>query len=161
MTALSRRSFLATTARAAALAAAGGSLAACSSGRDGRVRLELFQFKSEAIGLFDRICADFNAANPDIEVTQNFQADNVTALRVRLVKGDMPDLVTINADYNYGALARTGVFHDFAGSDRSSPPSPTSSPASARARRGRTTACPSRTTAQALSTTRTSSTPWA
>ncbi|QQO77604.1 extracellular solute-binding protein [Actinomyces sp. HMT897] len=117
MTALSRRSFLATTARAAALAAAGGSLAACSSGRDGRVRLELFQFKSEAIGLFDRICADFNAANPDIEVTQNFQADNVTALRVRLVKGDMPDLVTINADYNYGALARTGVFHDFAGSD--------------------------------------------
>ena len=25
----------------------------------------------------------------------------------------MPDLVTINGDYNYGALARTGIFADF------------------------------------------------
>ena len=111
MTALSRRSFLAAAAGTAALAAAGG-LAGCSSG-DGRVHLELFQFKSEAIGLFDRICADFNAANPDIVVTQNFQASNITSLRARLVKGDMPDLITINGDYNYGALTRTSIFYDF------------------------------------------------
>lgn len=117
MTSLSRRSFLATSARVGALAAAGGALSACgSSGGSGPVRLELFQFKSEAIGIFDRICEEFNAANPDIVVTQNFQADNVTALRVRLVKGDMPDLVTINGDFNYGALAHSGVFRDFASS---------------------------------------------
>ena len=113
MAALSRRSFLANTARAAALAAAGGTLASCAGGDDGKVHLELFQFKSEAIDLFDQVCADFNAANPDIVVTQNFQADNITSLRARLVKGDMPDLITINGDYNYGALARTGIFYDF------------------------------------------------
>lgn len=113
MTALSRRSFLATSAGIAALAAAGGTLAGCSSGDDGKVHLELFQFKSEAIDLFTKICDEFNAANPDIVVTQNFQADNVTALRARLVKGDMPDMMTINGDYNYGALARTGIFRDF------------------------------------------------
>lgn len=112
MTPLSRRSFLA-AAGTTALAAAGGALAGCSAADDGKVHLELFQFKSEAIGLFDRICDEFNAANPDILVTQNFQADNVTSLRARLVKGDMPDLVTINGDYNYGALARTGIFADF------------------------------------------------
>ncbi|QKD80120.1 MULTISPECIES: ABC transporter substrate-binding protein [Actinomyces] len=113
MTALSRRSFLATAAGAAALTAAGGALAGCSSGDDGKVHLELFQFKSEAIALFDTICADFNAANPDVVVTQNFQADNITALRARLVKGSIPDLITINGDYSYGALARTGIFADF------------------------------------------------
>ncbi|WP_159624848.1 ABC transporter substrate-binding protein [Actinomyces sp. zg296] len=113
MTALSRRSFLATAAGAAALTAAGGALAGCSSGDDGKVHLELFQFKSEAIALFDTICADFNAANPDVVVTQNFQADNITALRARLVKGSVPDLITINGDYAYGALARTGIFADF------------------------------------------------
>ena len=112
MTPLSRRSFLA-AAGTTALAAAGGALAGCSAADDGKAHLELFQFKSEAIGLFDRICDEFNAANPDILVTQNFQADNVTSLRARLVKGDMPDLVTINGDYNYGALARTGIFADF------------------------------------------------
>ncbi|MBW3069846.1 MULTISPECIES: extracellular solute-binding protein [unclassified Actinomyces] len=112
MRALSRRSFLAGTATAAALAATGGTLAGCSSG-DGKVHLELFQFKSEAITLFDQICEDFNAANPDIVVTQNFQADNITSLRARLVKGDTPDLITINGDYNYGALADTGIFYDF------------------------------------------------
>ena len=111
MTALSRRSFLAAAAGTAALAAAGG-LAGCSSG-DGKVHLELFQFKSEAIDLFDRICADFNGANPDIVVTQNFQAKNITSLRARLVKGDMPDLITINGDYSYGALTRTSIFYDF------------------------------------------------
>ncbi|WP_366180287.1 extracellular solute-binding protein [Actinomyces timonensis] len=116
MTALSRRSFLATAAGAAALTAAGGALAGCSSGDDGKVHLELFQFKSEAIALFDTICADFNAANPDVVVTQNFQADSITALRARLVKGSVPDLITINGDYSYGALARTGVFADFADS---------------------------------------------
>lgn len=113
MTALSRRSFLATAAGAAALAAVGGSLTGCSSNDDGKVHLELFQFKSEAINLFTQICDEFNAANPDIVVTQNFQADNITSLRARLVKGDMPDLMTINGDYNYGALARTGIFADF------------------------------------------------
>lgn len=111
MTHLSRRSFL---AAGAATLAAGGALAGCSSKDDGAVHLELFQFKSEAINLFTRICEDFNAANPGIVVSQNFQADNITSLRARLVKGDVPDLITINGDYSYGALARTGVFYDFA-----------------------------------------------
>lgn len=113
MTALSRRSFLAGTARAAALAAAGATVTGCGAGGDGKVHLELFQFKSEAIELFDRICAEFNAANPDVVVRQNFQASSITSLRARLVKGDVPDLLTINGDYSYGALARTKIFYDF------------------------------------------------
>ncbi|MDO5644754.1 MAG: ABC transporter substrate-binding protein [Dermabacter sp.] len=90
-----------------------GTLAGCGSGQ-GATSLEYFQFKSEAIELFDQICQDFNAATPGVSVRQNFQADNVTALRVRLVKNSMPDIVSINGDYAFGSIARSGVFYDFA-----------------------------------------------
>lgn len=114
MVSISRRRLL---GGALGLGAAAGmmSLSGCSSGGDTNgIKLELFQFKSEAIQLFDKICAEFNASHPGITVTQNFQANNITALRVRLVKNNFPDLVTINGDYNYGALAKSGVFYDFA-----------------------------------------------
>lgn len=107
---ISRRSLLAGAGATALLAP----LAACSgppSASGGA--LEFFQFKSEAIKLFDRICAEYNATGPKVQVQQNAQPDSETALRVRLVKGDMPALVTVNGNYNFGALARAGVFYDF------------------------------------------------
>lgn len=107
---LRRRSFL---MGAAGLAAA-GSLSACGAGGSTGQELEFFQFKSEAIGLFDEMCKSYNATASGHSFKQNFQADNVTALRVRLVKERMPDAITINGDYNYGSLARSGVFYDFA-----------------------------------------------
>lgn len=117
---VSRRTLLAGVGAAALLTP----LAACAGPASPGEHLELFQFKSEAIGLFNRICADFNATHPGLTVTQNFQADNVTALRVRLVKGDTPDLITINGDYSFGALARSGVFYDFAPTGMLDPVSP-------------------------------------
>ncbi len=104
---VSRRALLSGVAAAALTAP----LAACGSTRAGE--LELFQFKSEAIGLFDEICAAYNAQH-GTRVVQNFQADNVTALRVRLVKDSIPALITINGDFSYGSIARSGVFYDFA-----------------------------------------------
>lgn len=110
---LSRRTVLSGLTAAALLAP----LTACSGGSSpGAQELEFFQFKPEAIQLFDRICDQFNAGHPGVNFRQNFQADNVTALRVRLVKGRMPDAITINGDYNFGSLARSRVFHNFAGS---------------------------------------------
>lgn len=113
MTPITRRRLLAGGLATVGATALGG----CSSGDDGTLHLELFQFKSEAISLFDKIDKQFNASHPDIVVGQNFQADNITSMRVRLVKGDFPDLVTINGDYNYGSLAKSGVFYDFSKTD--------------------------------------------
>ncbi|GAA1390637.1 substrate-binding domain-containing protein [Luteococcus peritonei] len=107
---ISRRNLLLS---AGALTGAGLLGGCASNDPGGPPRLELFQFKSEAIKLFDKICTQFNASQQACTVSQNFQADNVTALRVRLVKNDFPDLITINGDYGYGSLARTGVFYDF------------------------------------------------
>lgn len=109
----SRRDFMLGLSALAGLGAT-STLAGCSNSASGTTSLEYFQFKSEAIDLFGKICEEFNAATPGTVVRQNFQADNVTALRVRLVKESMPDIISINGDYAFGSIARSGVFYNFA-----------------------------------------------
>jgi raffinose/stachyose/melibiose transport system substrate-binding protein len=79
------------------------------------VTLDFFQFKGEALEDFTQIIADFEAENPDIKVVQNQVADADTAIRTRLVKNDVPDVITLNGNGGLGQLMRAGVFHDFTG----------------------------------------------
>ena len=88
-------------------------LAGCSSPGDGRVQLDFFQFKGEALEDFEQIIADFEAENPDIVVVQNQVADADTIIRTLLVKDKAPDVITLNANGNFGRLAQAGVFYDF------------------------------------------------
>ena len=44
---------------------------------------------------------------------QNQIADSETAIRTLLVKDRTPDVITLNANGNFGRLAEAGVFHDF------------------------------------------------
>jgi raffinose/stachyose/melibiose transport system substrate-binding protein len=88
-------------------------LAGCSSPGDGRVQLDFFQFKGEALEDFEQIIADFEAENPDIDVVQNQVADADTIIRTLLVKDEAPDVITLNANGNFGRLAQAGVFYDF------------------------------------------------
>ncbi|GII04170.1 ABC transporter substrate-binding protein [Planobispora takensis] len=78
-----------------------------------RVTLEFFQFKPEAIETFDRIIADFEAAHPGIDVVQNHSPTAESAIRARLVKDDVPDVISLNGNGVFGELASAGVFHDF------------------------------------------------
>lgn len=107
-----------TTARAVAVLAAAGiaiGLGGCASGSSGSgvTTLSFFQFKGEALEDFNRIIADFEAENPDIRVVQNQVADSETAIRTLLVKDKAPDVITLNANGNFGRLAQAGVFYDF------------------------------------------------
>ncbi|MDG4827672.1 extracellular solute-binding protein [Asanoa sp. WMMD1127] len=81
---------------------------------DGRTTLDFFQFKPEAIETFDRLIADFEREHPDIHVVQNHVPNADTAIRTRLVRDDVPDVMTLNANASFGELARAGVFYDFA-----------------------------------------------
>jgi raffinose/stachyose/melibiose transport system substrate-binding protein len=92
-------------------------LAGCAApgGGDGRVKLDFFQFKGEALEDFEEIIADFEAENPDIDVVQNQVADADTVIRTLLVKNRTPDVITLNANGNFGRLAQAGVFADFSG----------------------------------------------
>ena len=41
-------------------------------------------------------------------------ADLETAIRTRLVRGDIPDVVSLNGNFTFGEIASSGVWHDFA-----------------------------------------------
>lgn len=92
-----------------------GSACAAES-EDQQVSLDFFQFKPEAIGIFDELIADFEAEHPTIRVVQNHVPDADTAIRVRMVREDIPDVMTLNGNFSFGELASAGVFHDFSGS---------------------------------------------
>ncbi|GAA4066399.1 ABC transporter substrate-binding protein [Agromyces indicus] len=102
-------------ASVALTAAASLLLAGCATGGggDGRTQLDFFQFKGEALEDFQQIIDDFEAENPDIDVVQNQVADADTLIRTLLVKDRTPDVITLNANGNFGRLAQAGVFHDF------------------------------------------------
>ncbi len=97
-----------------ALAATALLASACQGGDGDVVEIELFQFKPEAIATFDQIIADFEAENPGIRVVHNHVPDSETAIRTRMVRGDVPDVMTLNGNATFGELAEAGVFHDFA-----------------------------------------------
>jgi len=89
-------------------------LAGCAGNAgDGVTTLNFFQFKGEALEDFNKMIADFEAENPDIRIVQNQVADADTLIRTLLVKDRIPDIVTLNANGNFGRLAEAGVFHDF------------------------------------------------
>src|SRR6185312_1019500 len=85
-----RRLLAAGTAAALAL---GLSLTGCSANDDGRVTLDFFQFKPEAVAQFTQIVKDFEAENPTIKVVINTVPDPDTAIRTLLVKDKTPDVL--------------------------------------------------------------------
>jgi raffinose/stachyose/melibiose transport system substrate-binding protein len=105
---------------AALLVAAGTVLGACGSGSDtasgGPTEIEFFQFKTEAVATFDGLIEEFEQQHPDIRVRQNNVPAADTVLRTRLVKNDVPDVMTVNGNgETYGDLASAGIFRDFTG----------------------------------------------
>ncbi|AGZ41152.1 ABC transporter substrate-binding protein [Actinoplanes friuliensis] len=90
---------------------AGSALAGCSS--DNRTTITFFQFKAEAQQYFQQLAAQFERANPDIRVVVDNPADPETALRTRLVKNDVPDVMTLNGNGTFGEFASAKIFRDF------------------------------------------------
>ncbi|MCY1143691.1 extracellular solute-binding protein [Actinoplanes sp. Pm04-4] len=90
---------------------AGLVLTGCSA--DSRTTITFFQFKPEAQQYFQQLAAQFEQANPDIRVVVDNPADPETALRTRLVKNDVPDVMTLNANGTFGEFASARIFRDF------------------------------------------------
>lgn len=98
---------------AGVLALVASLLAGCSGG-DGRTVITFFQFKPEAQQYFQDLASQFEKANPGIRVVVDNPADPETALRTRLVKNDVPDVMTLNANGTFGEFASAKIFRDFA-----------------------------------------------
>lgn len=92
-------------------------LTGCSTGEAQQpTTITFFQFKGEARETFEALGRDFEAQNPDVRVVVDTVPDAETALRTRLVKDDVPDVLALNANATFGELASAGIFADFAGS---------------------------------------------
>lgn len=89
--------------------------AGCSSAAGGPTTITLFQFKPEAVDFFTQAAADFEAENPDVRVVVDNVPDAETLLRTRVVKGDVPDVMTLNGNATFGELASAEVFGDWSG----------------------------------------------
>jgi raffinose/stachyose/melibiose transport system substrate-binding protein len=87
-------------------------LSACSNG-DNRTVITFFQFKPEAQAYFQDLANQFQKQNPDIRIVVDNPADPETALRTRLVKNDVPDVLTLNANGTFGEFASAKIFKDF------------------------------------------------
>ncbi|NUT41750.1 MAG: extracellular solute-binding protein [Thermoactinospora sp.] len=88
-------------------------MAGCAG--DSRVTLDFFQFKPEATETFDKLIAAFEQQHPNIRVVQNHVPNAETAIRARLVRGDVPDVLALSGNSVFGELAEAGVFRDFSG----------------------------------------------
>ncbi|WP_168202665.1 ABC transporter substrate-binding protein [Georgenia wutianyii] len=107
----------ATRTVAAGAVVASLALAACSGASgEGRTEIVFFQFKPEAVDFFTEAAARFEEENPDIRVTVDNVPSAETAMRIRLVKEDAPDVLTFNGNGTFGEFASAGVFADFADS---------------------------------------------
>lgn len=91
-------------------------LAGCGSKggstENGKVKLELFSTKAENKTILQSLANEFQEKNPDIEISINSPANAGTVLKTRLAKNDMPDLVALGADVNYGALVDANALVD-------------------------------------------------
>ena len=88
-------------------------LAACGAA-GGPTTITFFQFKPEAVDYFQGLATQFEKQNPDIKVIVQTVPDPETALRTRLVKNDVPDVLTLNGNGTFGEFASAGIFKDFA-----------------------------------------------
>lgn len=104
-----------TVARILVVGLAASTLAACGGGSGERTEITFFQFKPEAVDYFEQRAAEFEAQNPDIDVVVDNVPDPETALRTRLVKDDVPDVLTLNGNGTFGELASAGIFENYAG----------------------------------------------
>jgi raffinose/stachyose/melibiose transport system substrate-binding protein len=93
-----------------------GLLAGCGGGSggadDGTVTLEFFQFKSEAVGTYDKLIEKFEEENPGINIEQNNVPESETVLLSRLSQNQVPEIVAMNGNSVYGEMARGGAFAD-------------------------------------------------
>jgi raffinose/stachyose/melibiose transport system substrate-binding protein len=65
-----------------------------------KVKLKFFTGKIETVDLMNKLIEKFNAANPDIEVEQEYQKDASNVMKVKFASGDVPDITTVvSQDY--------------------------------------------------------------
>ncbi|MCP8971330.1 ABC transporter substrate-binding protein [Ectobacillus ponti] len=100
-----------------------GALSGCGKSEEkasanGKVKIEFFEYKSEAKATFEALAQKFEEKNPDIDVVVTNPPDATTVLKTRVAKRDIPDVVGMGADIVFSDLVKAGVFTDITKDER-------------------------------------------
>lgn len=74
-----------------------------------------FSNKIEAVGTYNKLVEKFEAENPNIRVTVSAPPDATTVLKTKLVKGDVPDIISMSADRSYADFVDANILEDLDG----------------------------------------------
>ena len=98
-----------------ALCCAAVSLAVCgcgSSGEDGKVEIEIVQYKPEAANYIKTVEDEFNATHDNIRLKISSPNDAMTILKTRFIREDYPDIIGIGGDINYSYFVDAEILAD-------------------------------------------------
>ena len=83
-----------------------------STSNDGKVEVELIQYKPEAVKAFEKIAENFNSTHSDIHLTIQSPNEAMTVLKTRFIREDYPDIIGIGGDINYSNFLDADMFMD-------------------------------------------------
>lgn len=94
-------------------------LGGCSNKKqqDGKVVIELVQYKPEAVEVFDELEEKFNATHDNIELVISSPNDAMTILKTRFIREDNPDIIGIGGDINYSNFLDAEMLMDISDFD--------------------------------------------
>lgn len=94
-------------------------LGGCGNGEnaEGKVVIELVQYKPEAVDAFEALEAKFNAEHDDIELVIDSPNDAMTILKTRFIREDNPDIIGIGGDINYSNFLDAEMLMDISDFD--------------------------------------------
>ena len=109
-----RKKFAAVSVALAGIMAAAGVMSGCSlsGGDNGKIRIEMIQYKQEAVGVFEELEKKFNETHDDIELVIDSPNDATTIMKTRFIREDYPDIIGIGGDMNYSNFLDAGLLMD-------------------------------------------------
>ena len=90
-----------------------GLLSGCGAEENnGKTRIEIVQYKPEAVKAFEILEEKFNATHDDIELVIDSPNDAMTILKTRFIREDYPDIIGIGGDVNYSNFLDSDMLMD-------------------------------------------------
>lgn len=87
----------------------------CGDSTDGKIEVEIVQYKPEAANYFKTVEDAFNATHDDIHLTISSPNDAMAILKTRFIREDYPDIIGIGGDINYSYFVDADILADISG----------------------------------------------
>lgn len=102
----------------AGVMAAGTMLSECGKEEaNGKVKIEVVQYKPEAVDVFEELEKKFNETHDNIELVIDSPNDAMTILKTRFIREDYPDIIGIGGDVNYSNFLDSDMLMDISDFD--------------------------------------------